>query len=173
MTVNRSGLSLALSIVSIVAVVSFGIYYMTRSERTAFVNTSALFNEFKMKKSLEAEFKKVENMRKSQLDSMVVVLKVLNRSAVSKAEKELLEYKKEEFARRRDEFTEANEALTQKYNEQIWNQLNQYIKDYGDHAGIDYIYGATGDGTLMYAAEKKDITKEMINYANGKYEGLH
>jgi outer membrane protein len=172
MTINKSNVSFFLSILSLVVVVSIGTFFFLNRERTAYVDASKLFNEFKMKKALENEFKKVENMRKMQLDSMVMILKVMDRGVSTKEEGAFLEYKKEEFAQKQNEFAKANEALSQKYNEQIWNQLNQYIKDYSDKAGYDYVYGATGDGTLMYAAERRNITEEVIKYTNEKYEGL-
>jgi outer membrane protein len=55
--------------------------------------------------------------------------------------------------------------------EQIWNQLNSYVQEYGQEHGYDYILGATGDGGIMYASEAKNLNEEVISYINDKYNG--
>lgn len=172
MKIPKQNIAVILGLLSFIGVVILFIVGLPRTQKVAFINTSKVFSEFKMKKVLESDFKKVENMRKEQLDSLLLELKLLNRNAKSLEDKSILEYKKEEFTLKRDEFGKANDALTEKYNEQIWNQLNQYIKDYGEKNGYDFIYGASGDGTLMYASEKKDVTAEIVLYVNQKYDGI-
>lgn len=140
--------------------------------KIAFVDTAKVFNGFTMKKNLETEFKKIESMRKSQLDSMQLMITVIQKEPGLKNKEEILDYKIEELERKRQEFLEANESLSQKYNEQIWSQLNQYVKDYGSKRGYDFIHGTMGDGNLMYASDKKDITNDVLDYVNKSYNGV-
>lgn len=37
--------------------------------------------------------------------------------------------------------------------------------------GYRYIFGAEGSGVLMYADERNNITKEVIEYINARYKG--
>ena len=164
--------SLIISFLAIALVVGYAIYIQFNTKRVAYVKTAIVFNDFKMKKALEAEYKKVENLRKVQLDSMMLILNMIHKEKDFKGKNEFLDYKTQEYKAKQQEFEESNIALTEKYNEQIWNQLNQYIKDYGDKNSYDFIYGSSGDGNLMYAADRNDITQDVTNYVNVKYEGL-
>jgi outer membrane protein len=164
--------SLIISFLAIALVVGYAIYNQFNTKRVAYVKTAIVFNDFKMKKALEAEYKKVENLRKVQLDSMMLVLNMIHKEKDFKGKNEFLDYKTQEYKAKQQEFEESNIALTEKYNEQIWNQLNQYIKDFGDKNNYDFIYGSSGDGNLMYAADRNDITQDVTNYVNVKYEGL-
>src|SRR5690606_29337088 len=53
----------------------------------------------------------------------------------------------------------------------IWNRLNPYIVEFGRARGYDFIYGANGTGSLLYADEGKDLTSELIDYVNQRYRG--
>lgn len=63
------------------------------------------------------------------------------------------------------------ENLSAQYTAESWKLINQYVSDFGKKEGIVFIYGATGDGTLMYADQAYDITEEVIQYINERYEG--
>ena len=52
------------------------------------------------------------------------------------------------------------------FDETIWKEINAKVTEYGKEKGIDFILGAKGDGTIMYANEAKEITKEIIEYIN-------
>ena len=139
--------------------------------KVGYVDNAKLFNEFKLKKILEAEYKKTENMRKSQLDSLSLGIKLMSEQKLNQQQQQYLRMQQEQLEYKQQEFQEMNEALSAQYNEQIWNQLNQYVKDYGIKNQYQLIHGLTGDGTLMYAEESKDITPSLIEYANKRFEG--
>lgn len=62
--------------------------------------------------------------------------------------------------------------LTGKYDEQILNQLNQYVKDYAKEEGYDIIYSADGSGAIMAASDDMDITDKIVAYLNERYKGM-
>ena len=62
------------------------------------------------------------------------------------------------------------QELSSRYTADIWKRINHYVSDYGKTEGYDFIFGATGDGGLMYANDVNDITDEVILYLNKKYE---
>lgn len=141
------------------------------SYKIGYVDQVKLFNEFRMKKVLEAEFQKVENMRKSQLDSLGMVLSMMERQAISKPQLQYLYEQKEAYGNKAQEFAEMNETLKDQFNEQIWNQLNQYIKDYADQHQYDYVLGGAGDGVVMFARNGHHITDPLIEYVNKRFDG--
>jgi outer membrane protein len=152
--------------------ITFGVFmWVSLQVKTGYVDQVKLFGEFKMKKVLEAEFQKVENMRKHQLDSMALLVSVMEKQASTRTEQQYVFEKKQELEYKSREFAEMNEALKAQFNEQIWNQLNQYVKDYSEKGGYDYVLGGTGDGAVMFASDKHDVTTKLIEYVNQRFDG--
>lgn len=64
-----------------------------------------------------------------------------------------------------------NDYLRDQVSQQVWNRLNVYIKEYGLKNDFTYIFGTQGGGNVMYAKEALDVTEELLEYVNAKYEG--
>ena len=75
------------------------------------------------------------------------------------------------YFEKKDELTLIEKEQADQYTQQVWTRLNQYIKDYGREYEYDLILGAKGDGNLMYADDRLDITEEVLEYVNKKYDG--
>jgi outer membrane protein len=78
---------------------------------------------------------------------------------------------KQAYFTKEKQYADDNAAQAQQYTDEVWKQLNQYIKEFGIENGYDYIIGANGEGSLMYAKEQHDISKELTLYVNEKYAG--
>ena len=96
---------------------------------------------------------------------------VIMRIASGNGNKELLARTEKEYHIKKETFDGQNQELTQKYDEQVWLRINQYVKEFGEKKGYDYLLGANGTGSLMYSAEKNDVTKELLEYMNSSYKG--
>lgn len=144
---------------------------------TAYVDLAKVYNAFGMKKELESKLEQVQQIRKIQLDSLELDLNVLAKNLQSpgvenrKGLEEQFTGKRQQYAFNKQRMEEESNSLTQTYDEQIWKQLNQYIKDYGKENSYTYIFGAEGSGALMYANETVDITERITAYANQRYKG--
>lgn len=165
----------ALWIIAIVLVfgVGFGAGFLfQRGDSTAYIDTAKLYNDFEMKKELEKKVTEVQLGRKAQLDSLKLSLVSLSRktnpSMEDRANLQALENK---YHNMQQQFEAENSKIVQYYSNQIWTQINQYIRDYGKQEGYTYIYGGDGSGTIMYAQEKRNITAEVLNYINARYKG--
>lgn len=139
--------------------------------KAAYVDQVQLFNAFRLKKVLEAEYQKVENLRKQQSDSMALGISLMQQQAHGPQQLGYVQQQKEYLAYKQNEFAEMNEQLKMQYNEQIRTQLNQYIKDYALKNKVDFVLGSTGEGDVLFAAERFDVTKELIHYVNTRFEG--
>lgn len=126
-------------------------------QKQAFIENLKLFENFKGKKELEAKLLNIKSSNKLRLDSLRMI--ITNEESELYYRQQLLVVEQQE------------ETLSAEYNAQIWNQLNSYIKEFGKKNGYDFIYGATGNGSMMYARETMDITDQLIDYANKTYEG--
>ena len=78
---------------------------------------------------------------------------------------------REEFMMRQQQLTGDQEAQTKQYNDQIFKQINQYVQDLRKEKKYDVVLGASGNGAVMAADEKYDITPELVEYMNQKYQG--
>ncbi|MFD2561879.1 OmpH family outer membrane protein [Aquimarina rubra] len=69
------------------------------------------------------------------------------------------------------ELRKMNEYFSKEVSQQVWNRLNQYIKEYGEANQYKIILGTQGNGNIMFAQDGIDITETVLEYANTKYEG--
>ena len=160
--------------------IAVGVLYKSQPS-VAYVNLTKAYNDFEMKKELEKKLTTVQDFRKKTLDSLELSLNIMSRTLQNfeqSGNKKGIEERMPEFEVRRQEyfskqksFEEDNQAMTNQYTEQIWKQINQYVKDYGKDKGYTYILGADGTGAVMNAEEKHEITDDVISYINERYKG--
>lgn len=146
------------------------------SNKIVWINTTTVFNEFVLKKELESKFTLVEMERKRLIDSLELELNVLSKTfqsqgKVNNDDMKKFQSKREYFLLKKEQFEADNENMRESYNQQIYTQLNQYVKDFGTTNGYEYVLGAEGSGAVMFAVEKNDVTKEVISFINKKYKG--
>ncbi|MBI1183053.1 hypothetical protein GC194_02185 [bacterium] len=144
--------------------------------RMGYIRTVDLFNEFTLKKKLSMNYESINSENRKVLDSFKVQLLSLQnqiKSATGSTDelkaRYQLEYEK--YVNQNRDFESDSKSREDKYNDIVWAQLNQYIKDYGEEQEVEVIFGASGTGNLMYCQEAWDMTDELIKYANERYEG--
>jgi len=156
---------------------AFIIVQYKSSPKTGYVLIQELYNGFEMKKEMEKKYLQVKNSREKILDSLTLELKILSQKIAIEKEKnpetiQSFESKRAEFIERKQMFEEDNNALSQKYDQEILTQLNQYTKDFGKANGYTYIFGNDGNGSLMFSEDSQNITNEVIEFINNKYKGV-
>lgn len=158
-------------ILAITGGVSYSMFF--NRSKVAYVNTYLIYNEFTLKKELEKKLEKTKLARQVLLDSIRAKIQItaLNKDLEPKElQQKIMELRQAYFTKEK-QFNEENENQSQQYTTQIWDQLNQYIKEYGTEKNFDFILGATGQGSLMFAKETFDVSKELADYVNKRYEG--
>lgn len=167
----------ALVIANLAALLAFaGYYFFGSSHQHVYIDTYKLYNGFSMKKQLQHNLEEDTRKRKQQLDSLKLEINMAMADAQqqmpAKELKNAFELKRREYLMREEQSGREQEDIAERYDAQIWAQLNQYINDYGKEQQVDFIFGASGNGSLMYGKESHDITEEMIRYVNEKHKGL-
>ncbi|HEY4798223.1 MAG TPA: OmpH family outer membrane protein, partial [Bacteroidia bacterium] len=114
--------------------------------------------------------------QKHLLDSVAFELQMEDKALQSSAHPDknnVLDFmrKKDEYTDRLKKFQKDNDEITHNYNQQILSQMNQYVQDYGKENGFTYIFGNDNNGSLMYAQDAQNVTKEVIKYLNQHYAG--
>lgn len=135
------------------------LYFFNRPGKTGFFYNQEVFAEFEGTVSLQKKLQDIKRADSKYLDS-VRNLVLAGRSDLSN----FLQLRANDFARQEEE-------LNDQYTKEIWEFLNTSIKEYGALNDYEYIFGATGNGSLMYAAESNDLSKEILMFANSKYRG--
>lgn len=157
----------------VILFIAFGFISCSES-KDGFVQVSKLYNEFEMTKELTKKIESNTLVKSQILDSLKFNIKQIELKLNAKQTEELLgeyELKKREFIYKDKVFKEESQRLMQQYNAQSLQQINTYVEEYGKANGYDYIYGASGNGSLMYANDSKDLTDQVLIYVNKKYQG--
>lgn len=128
-----------------------------KSEKQGYVVNSVLFEGFNGTKHLKTQLRDLNTSNKEKLDSMVLQ-HGFESNAI--AFREIL-----------SDMERQEEELSVKYTEDIWKRLNLYIAEFAKEKDFQIIFGATGSGSLMYASPSMDITDEILEYVNAKYDG--
>lgn len=164
---KNNSLALISAILSVIALLGI-IWFITQTkkEKIVYVNNTELYENFKGKKLLEHKLQQNLEGQKNMIDSLQLVLTSIN------PEKEQKKYKQQV-----ELFNNVNRSyqinLQEQRNtfiEQILNEINIYISDFGKENGYSIILGVNGSGNVVYGKEKIDVTKEAIQYINSKYE---
>lgn len=167
-------IALALGLVLVLSLLSNGLLYQ-QLPRTAYVDIHEVFEKFEGTKELNARLTNLSSKQKSLLDSMSFKLRAMQSNINENSPRAVLtsfNTQQNNYQVLNSEFTQQYEQQDQEYQTMVWKQINQYIQEYGKENGYDYIYGANGNGTMMYASDQKNITTNILQYINQRYEGL-
>jgi outer membrane protein len=154
--------------VLVLALLSLAAYNHFRAPKLAYVDNAQLFAGFKMKAELERKYQDVEKQKQNILDSLLAHIRADERDGLPAEKLDLL---KQEFMYRKQSYEKENSALMGQLNAEIWNRLNGYVREFGRQKRFKIILGTSGQGTLMFAQDDLNITDELLQYANEKYNG--
>lgn len=165
-----------LVLINIFIVTGYFIYDIATKPKYGYVDLKIAFDQFQLKKDLESKYLVITKERKKVLDSLYVELEKfsyeLNSSKDPQKEKIIAFNKqKEDFYSKSKQFEEDNNALTGKYDSEVINQLNQYVKDFGEVHNYTFIFGSNMDGSIMQAKEQNNVTEEIVAFINDRYNG--
>ncbi len=139
-----------------------------KQKKIAVVDAIKLFNNYKMKKELEAR-------SAGRLEYVAHVADSLKKELTAKSQ--MKDVPKAELETLYRTFSQAQAGLEQEYqqsnqsiNEQVWKRLNTLIDEYGKAKGYRLIIGANGMGSVLYNDDYYDQTQALTDFVNKKYE---
>lgn len=173
---NKSVWVLAIVSVLFVAVCGLWIYDRMNKPKTGYIFIEEVFNAFDMKKEVQGKYESQKNQVQKMLDSLQFELQLMaNRLNASKNpdkdEAMKFEQKRSELLTRKQKFEEDMTHLKNTYDKQIIERINQYASEFGKENDYTYIFGNDNNGSLMYAKDGENITPQVIEYINKKYQG--
>lgn len=154
------------------------IYILAKNDdkKTAFFSNAQVYNEFDYKKELEYDLEQTNSKDKWVVDSLERDLQAnitFMKSIEKPSDQQLIELEKKQnyYFQYRNKVEDEYATRVQEYYNLIWGRINGYVNEYGQDNQFAYIFGANGDGTVMYADNSEDITEDIITYINTKYKG--
>lgn len=146
--------------------------YITRP-KIGYMRSYDVYQNSKLSQHYNQQIQMISNSRKMALDSMEYTLQDLEAKLLQN--KENMELMKaynslgENYLRNKKGYDEQIKNLTMQFEEKIWKAINEYTASYGSKQGYDFIYGANGDGALMYADQGHDVTEDLIHDMNEEF----
>jgi len=128
----------------------------------AYIDIEKLVNEYQFKKDLEKDAGNNLYKIKLTIDSLEMIRKTIADLQPTRIDTQL-GHAKYVFDKYYDESTKA-------INKSIWERLNPIIEQYGKEHNLELLIGANGAGTLLYAKKRRDMTNDLVEYINRKYE---
>jgi outer membrane protein len=168
--------NILVGIAFIAAISSLVISVTEMDKKPVFIDLGEVYKEFLLSKELNKDLEKVYKSRKEVLDTLyetISKMKMELRAQKKKEESVLrkLEDLQKEYLYREEQFQKENQITSNEYNAKIMNQLNQYVEEYGKVNHCTILFGANGQGNIMYADDSRDLTKEVTEYINERYNG--
>jgi outer membrane protein len=153
------------SIVLLSALLFAFFYYLENNHpRTVYLDNVAVFSNFNLAKDLNTIHQKDLNLQKKRVDSFVTILQNTTKSSPN-------ENLQKQFIFENNKLKEMGEYFTNEVSQQVWSRVNSYVKEFGEQNNYSIVFGTQGNGNIMYADKKLDITTAFIEFANKKYEG--
>lgn len=155
-------------------------FFFLRKKSSCYVDVSKVYSGFEMKKEYEKIIKNQEVSNRNTVDSLELDLRQISmRIEKMDSVHQKNQYRDEigNFLQKREKYMQIKNSLeynyknnVQTYDEKIWKQINMAVTDFGKDRGYDYIFGAIGNGSMMYASEGDNVTDEFLKYLNKKYQ---
>lgn len=152
-----------LSLLSIATVLV--IYYVKSNTSIAYVDNSKLFADFKMTKELKNTVEKELQFKNSQLDSLQLLLKLTSDQDLRSSIMQRLITQQQAIEDYQKNFIDSNSA-------KIWSRIEAYSKDFARKNDYDIIIGSQYKGDILYGEDKLNVTVQLLDFINKKYDGL-
>lgn len=164
----KKGIYIGFTALILTNLVLIGLYFLRSNDNTAYFEFNKVYNECALKIKLEKDLEKVFSTRKSELDSLQLELSLLSGKIEAKTasglELQQFEDMKNRFLTIQDNYGQENARLKETYTAQIRKEINEKARLFAEQKGYTYLFAAMGDGTIMYGADKKDVTKDFQEF---------
>ena len=173
-------LALPIAIIALLGCIGIFIHSQLQSQ-LVYVDINKMVEGYdRTQKEREAFNAKVSTMQ-ANVDSLMAgwqnELKVYEKERSGMTAKEL-ELKQELLQNRQQQISNYQQAIQkqiqeedQKMTQTVINDINDYVKEYGERHGYRLIFGASGSGNIMYAQEGADLTDRVLEGLNEDYNG--
>lgn len=153
---------LYLTAVTVLLLLGWTIHKEASIQGVGYIDIGKLVDGYEFKKDMEKQAGKNLSRVKHTIDSLEMLQKATAAPGPSRVDSQLrhAKYVFEQY------YTASNRDISK----QVWDRLNPIIEQYGKERNLELLIGANGAGTLLYATKKRDMTDDLLQYINRKYE---
>ncbi len=149
--------------------------------RIAYVRSFELVDKYAGTVEARAAFEKKKSAMLSNVDSMKMYfnqargayIKEMSTLPASKRNE-----REQELSAQHSQLIQYGEVIDQKIKEEdavmmneVLGQINSYVEEYAKENNFDIIMGTTASGSLLYGDESLDVTEDILDELNKKYQG--
>ena len=182
---GKDGINIV-SIVSIVlslAAIAFAAIVYFNKKEIVYVDSMKLITNFKGAKVAKDAYEKKIAVWKANIDTLTMET---NRE-IAKYEKEkkgmsareqklseqLIGTKQQQLESYRQATAENASKEDQLVTGKVFKEINDFLKQYGEQKGYEFIMAATSAGNIVFAKKGNDITDEVLEKMNAEYQATH
>ena len=171
-----------ISAIVILLVLAVGYLFYTQNsqnEDVVYIDVNVLMADYEGMKDAKKEFEEKSKVWQANVDSLIAdfqnELKVYEkeRSKMTKKEnelkQELLRNKQQQVGNYQQAIARQSEEEDAKLSGAVVNEVNAYIKTYGEAHHYKIIIGANSSGNVLYAQDGVDITQDVLTGLNAEY----
>jgi len=130
------------------------------------VDSQKLFDGFAMTKEMKRIGEKEFEAQKTVLDSIYNKMQTV---AASESEKEVL---LQQFLTGKEDLENFNQEYASQESLKIWSRIQTYTAEFSKEKKYSIIVASQSGRNILYADEKNDVTKELLQFLNRRYEGV-
>jgi outer membrane protein len=165
-------LLLPVSIILSILLSSFALYKTFGTSDLVYVDVNKLVEGYHRTKTAKVEFDKKAADAKNNIDSLLTKweaeLKLFEKERAQYSPKEL-QLKQELLQNKQNQINSYQDAVQKQLQEEdkkitqsVINDINNYVKEYGQSHGYKIIFGASGGGNIMYGESAADLTDDVL-----------
>lgn len=178
---NQKSLSVISIVISFLLIIIFSLSYFDSTKiKIGVVEMEELVYEYKGMKDATKSFSGKVAMWNKETDSLKKKLEFylyeIKMDSIN-GDKAKMQKDQQKFLLLRSSFMQLQEKLSnqsktedQEMTVGVINQIRQHIKDYSIENGYDLIITNNQMQSVGFSKENLDITKDLLNYCNAKYE---
>ena len=149
----------------LVAFSGFFFFKITNIQKIKVADSARLFEEFVMSKEIKNSGQKEFQHRMQQVQKLEQDIQIENNEVVKK---ELLQ----ELISKREELQDFNQKFMMEESAKVLSRIESYAKDFAAERGYEIILSSGTNAGAIYASEESDITADLLQYINKRYEGF-
>ena len=174
--------SLAPIILSLIALV-VALIALADQKKIVYVDSLKLISNYKGAKVAKQAYELKASVWRANLDTLMAELnreiakyekdKVKMSAREKKLSEELIASKQQQL-QSYQQVTADNAAKEDKeITGKVFSEINDFLKQYGEEKGYEFIMAATNAGNIVFAKKGNDITEEVLEKMNADYQSTH
>jgi outer membrane protein len=175
-------LSVVAIVLSLAAIALVSVLYFNKKE-IVYVDSMKLITNFKGAKVAKEAYEKKIAVWKANIDTLTMET---NRE-MAKYEKEkkgmtareqklseqLIATKQQQLESYKQATAENASKEDQQITGKVFKEINDFLKQYGEKKGYEFIMAATNVGNIVFAKKGNDITDEVLEKMNAEFQSTH